>query len=359
MTTALNSKKVALVMAGGTGGHIFPAMAVAFGLMANGWDVHWLGSKKNMEWDLVAPTGIPFESIDFSGVRGKSRWQILTAPWRLLKAIVQAWQVVSRVQPTVLLGFGGYITVPAGLVGILRGKALILHEQNSIAGMANRVLAKGAKASFTAFPDALPNAQWVGNPLRQAFLEQAAPAQRFAHRVGPLKLLVVGGSLGATALNSIIPDALALIPVAQRPEVIHQSGRNHVDSLRTRYTQLGVDAQTTPFIDDTATAFAQADLVICRAGASTVTELAAIGVAAVFVPFPAAVDDHQTANARYLSDAGAAWLMPQAQLTAQALAQFLMQVTRQELATTAEKAYALKKLQAVETIVNATENLTA
>lgn len=359
MSGVTQSGKVAVVMAGGTGGHIFPGLAVAQELIRQGWDVHWLGSKSHMEWDIIRPLGIAFESVDFSGVRGKGRLQLVLAPWRLMRACWQAWAVLRKVRPHVLLGFGGYITVPAGLVSRIMGTPLILHEQNSVAGLANRVLAQGAAQVFCAFPKALPKAQWVGNPLRAAFMAQAMPAQRFAGRTGPLRLLVVGGSLGASALNTVVPQALALLPPDQRPQVLHQSGRQHMETLVKTYQELGIQAEVTPFIQDTAQAFGQADLVICRSGASTVTEVAAVGAASVFVPFPAAVDDHQTTNARYLSDEGAAWLMPQSGLGAAQLAEFITKTTRAQLLAVAEKAYALKKLQAVETIVQATNALTS
>ena len=359
MSGTTQNGKVALVMAGGTGGHIFPGLAVAQELIRQGWDVHWLGSKSHMEWDIIRPQGIAFESVEFSGVRGKGTLQLLAAPWRLMRACWQARSVLRKVRPHVLLGFGGYITVPAGLMSRLTGTPLILHEQNSVAGLANKVLARSAAQVFSAFPHALPNAQWVGNPLRAEFLNQAPPAERFMGRTGPLRLLVVGGSLGATALNKLVPQALALMPADQRPTVLHQSGRLHMDALMASYQALGLQAEVTPFIQDTAQAFAQADLVICRSGASTVTELAAVGAPALFVPFPSAVDDHQTTNARYLSDQGAAWLMPQAELTAQGLADFVSTTTRDQLLSVAQKAHAQQKQHAVQAIVQAANTLTS
>ncbi len=258
-----------------------------------------------------AAQGFPFETIDFSGVRGKGLLTLALLPLRLLKAFAQAWAVVRRVRPDVVIGLGGYISFPGGMMAALAGKPLILHEQNSVAGMANKVLANVASRVFCAFPNALPGAQWVGNPLRQAFLQQPPPAERFAGRSGPLRILVVGGSLGAKALNDTVPQALALIPPEQRPQVRHQSGAKQIQALRASYAAAGVQAELTPFIDDTASAYAQADLVICRAGASTVTELAAVGAAAIYVPFPHAVDDHQTTNARFVVDAGGGWVVQQ------------------------------------------------
>jgi UDP-N-acetylglucosamine--N-acetylmuramyl-(pentapeptide) pyrophosphoryl-undecaprenol N-acetylglucosamine transferase len=359
MSSTSQSGKVALVMAGGTGGHIFPGLAVAQELIRQGWDVHWLGSKSHMEWDIIRPLGIAFESVEFSGVRGKGLVQLMLAPWRLVRACWQALRVLRKVRPHVLLGFGGYITVPAGLMCRLTGTPLILHEQNSVAGLANKVLARGAARVFSAFPDVVPLAEWVGNPLRDEFLTQAPPAERFAKRNGPLRLLVVGGSLGAAALNSLVPQALALLEPSERPAVLHQSGRLHMDALVAGYQALGLQAEVTPFIQDTAQAFAHADLVICRAGASTVTELAAVGAPALFVPFPHAVDDHQSTNARYLSDHGAAWLMPQEGLSAQVLADFVRQTSRKQLLEVAQNAHARQKLHAVQAIVQAANTLTS
>jgi len=270
-------------------------------------------------------------------------------------------------------------------MGVLMGKPLVLHEQNSVAGMANRVLAKLARRVFTAFPQVLAKGQWVGNPLRAEFLQQAAPEQRFAGRSGPLRLLVVGGSLGARALNTIVPQALALIPAAQRPVVTHQSGEKQIDELRANYAAAGIavsvagppqDAKApsggsavreatsvgvtiTPFIDNTAQAFAEADLVVCRAGASTVTEIAAVGAPALFVPFPSAVDDHQTHNARFLVDQGGGWLVPQADLTPGHLAEMLQKTERSTLLARGLAAQKLRQVQATEAVVAACEELCA
>ena len=349
--------KCALVMAGGTGGHIFPGLAVAEALREKGWRVHWLGNAANMEGQLVPPRGFTFESIDFGGVRGKGPLTLALLPLRLLKAFWQSIRVIRRVQPDVIIGLGGYITFPAGMMGVLLGKPLVLHEQNSVAGMANKVLAGVADRVFSAFPQAMKQARWVGNPLRAAFLQQPTPAQRFAGRSGPLRLLVVGGSLGARALNEVVPQALALIPQAQRPLVLHQSGAAQIEALRANYAAAGVQAELTPFIDDTARAFAEADLILCRAGASTVTEIAAVGAAAVFVPFPAAVDDHQTTNARFLVDRGAGLLLPQPELSAEKLADLLQATQRATLLRWAEAAHQLAKTDATEQVAAACEEL--
>lgn len=355
--------KCALIMAGGTGGHIFPGLAVAQALRQQGWRVHWLGApgsadKPSMESQLVPPQGFALETIDFSGVRGKGYLTLALLPLRLLKAFAQSITVLRRVRPDVVVGLGGYITFPAGLMSVLLGKPLVLHEQNSVAGMANRVLAAVADRVFTAFPNVLKKGQWVGNPLREAFLQQPDPATRFAGRSGPLRVLVLGGSLGAKALNDVLPRALALIPLAQRPQVTHQSGALQIDALRSNYAAAGVQAELTPFITDTAQAMAQADLLICRAGASTVTEVAAVGVAAVFVPFPFAVDDHQTGNARFLSDQGAAWLLPQTELTPEKLSDMLQKTERSTLLNRAFQAKTLAKIDAAAQVVAACEELT-
>ncbi len=351
------TERCALVMAGGTGGHIFPGLAVAEALRARGWRVHWLGAPGSMESQLVPPRGFPLETINFGGVRGKGAKAWAFLPLRILHSFWQSIQVLRRVRPQVVVGLGGYITFPGGMMGVLLGKPLVLHEQNSVAGMANRVLAAVADRVYSAFPGVLKKAEWVGNPLREAFLRQPPPQERFAGRGEALKLLVVGGSLGAKALNDIVPKALALIPADERPRVVHQSGAKQIDELRANYAAAGVQADLTPFIEDTASAFAEADLVLCRAGASTVTELAAVGAAAVFVPFPYAVDDHQTTNAKFLVDAGAGWLVPQRDLTPESLAALLRGLDRRALLQRAVAARKMAKTQATEQMVAACEAL--
>jgi UDP-N-acetylglucosamine--N-acetylmuramyl-(pentapeptide) pyrophosphoryl-undecaprenol N-acetylglucosamine transferase len=352
----------ALVMAGGTGGHIFPGLAVAEALRERGWRVHWLGGKgtaqqPSMESQLVPPRGFAFETIDFSGVRGKGPSTLVLLPMRLLKAFWQSIQVVRRVKPDVVLGLGGYISFPAGMMSVLLGKPLVLHEQNSVAGMVNKVLASVADRVFTAFPGVLKKADWIGNPLRPAFTRQPGPEARFAGRTGPLKLLVVGGSLGAMALNDLVPKALALIPADERPVVTHQSGARQLDALRANYAAAGVQAELTPFIDDTARAFADADLIICRAGASTVTEIAAVGAAALFVPFPSAVDDHQTTNAKFLVDQGGGWLIQQRDLTPGKLANLLQKSERSALVLSGLQAKKMQKTDATARMVAACEEI--
>ena len=353
----MSRQPCALIMAGGTGGHIFPGLAVAEALRERGWRVHWLGAPGSMESRLVPPRGFPLEAIDFGGVRGKGPLTLALLPLRLLRAFWQSIQVVRRVQPDVLVGLGGYITFPGGMMGVLLGRPLVLHEQNSVAGMANKVLAGVADRVFTAFPNVFKQGQWVGNPLRTAFTQQPGPAERFAGRTGPLRLLVVGGSLGARALNEIVPKAIALMPADQRPQVIHQSGATQIDALRANYAAAGVEAECTPFIDDTASAFAAADIVVCRSGASTVTEIAAVGAAALFVPFPSAVDDHQTTNARFLVDAGGGWLVQQRDLTPEGLSQMLLKLERPALVDIALKAKNMQKINATREVVTACEEL--
>ncbi len=355
--------KTALIMAGGTGGHIFPGLAVAQELRARGWRVHWLGAPASMEARIVPAHGFALETIDFSGVRGKGVMTLLRLPLRLARAFWQARAVLRRVQPDVVVGLGGYISFPGGLMARLAGTPLVLHEQNSVAGLANKLLARVASRVFTAFPNVFPNvfprAAWVGNPLRAAFTQQPGPVERFAGRSGPLRLLVVGGSLGARALNDTVPQALALIPAAQRPLVTHQSGAAQIDALRANYAAAGVEAELTPFIDDTASAFADADVIVCRAGASTVTEIAAVGAAAVFVPFPSAVDDHQTTNAQFLVQAGGGWLLQQRDMTAQGLAQMLQNMERTALINRALEAKKMQKINATQDVVAACEALAA
>ncbi len=351
------TQKTALIMAGGTGGHIFPGLAVAEELRARGWLVRWLGTPGSMESRIVPQHGFDVETIDFSGVRGKGLVTLALLPLRLLRAFWQALAVVRRVKPDVVLGMGGYVTFPGGMMAVLAGRPLVLHEQNSVAGMANKVLAGVADRIFTAFPGVFKKGQWVGNPLRAAFTRQPGPAERFAGRQGPLRLLVVGGSLGARALNEIVPQALALIPEGRRPVVTHQSGAAQIEQLRANYEAAGVQAELTPFIDDTAAAYAAADVIVCRAGASTVTEIAAVGAAAVFVPFPHAVDDHQTTNARFLVDAGAGWLVQQSDLTPRGLAEMLLNIERPALVHRALEAKKMQKINAAREVATACEEL--
>ena len=339
-----------LVMAGGTGGHIFPGLAVAEYLRICGWNVSWLGNQKGMEYRLVLSCDFPFEAVDFGGLRGKGLKAKLMLPLNLARACYQSWNIMRRLKPSVVLGMGGYITFPGGLVSKLLKRPLVLHEANSVAGSANRALAKIAMRTLTGFPNTMDKAEWVGNPIRQEFDNMPAPAIRYEQRQGPLSILVVGGSLGAAALNQNIPAALALIPKESRPKVIHQAGDKHLAELQARYAEYGVEADIRPFIDDMPTAYAQADLVICRSGAMTVSELAACGVASYLIPFPHAIDDHQTANARFLSDAKAAVLLSQTKLNPQELAVMIQGLKRDDLKEMAMRAHALAKPHATQRV---------
>ena len=344
-----------LVMAGGTGGHIFPGLAVAECLRNQGWTVAWMGNPTGMEYRLVPAKGFAFEGVKFSGLRGKGMLTKVLMPFRLARAMMQSWKILRRLKPSVVLGMGGYITFPGGLVSYLMGRPLVLHEANSVAGSANRVLARFATRVLTGFPKTLKEAQWVGNPIRESFESLSDCRARYGKRQGPLHLLIVGGSLGAAALNTVVPEALALLPADRRPNVLHQTGEQHLETVTKTYQQLGVNGELKPFIDDIAAAYSNADLVICRAGAMTVSEISAAGVAACFVPFPYAIDDHQTANARFLSDAKAAILIPQSQLDADSLANLVLGLRREDLAEMAVKAQALAKFHATEEVASICE----
>jgi UDP-N-acetylglucosamine--N-acetylmuramyl-(pentapeptide) pyrophosphoryl-undecaprenol N-acetylglucosamine transferase len=342
-----------MIMAGGTGGHVFPALAVADHLRADGWRVVWLGARTGMEATLVPQRGHEMAWIRFSGVRGKGLLAKLLLPLNLLLAFWQSLRALRAHRPDVVLGMGGYIAFPGGMMAALLGRPLVIHEQNSIAGLANKVLAGVADRILVAFPGALPRSRLVGNPVRDAIARVPPPAARYARRSGPLRVLVLGGSLGAAALNELVPKALALLPADERPRVTHQSGARHLDALRAQYAAAGVEASLVAFIDEMAQAYAEADLVICRAGATTVAELAAAGVAAILVPFPFAVDDHQTTNARYLADAGAAILAQQRDLTPEKLARLVRGFTRPGLLAMAEKARALGRPGATRAVAEA------
>ena len=344
------TKPSILVMAGGTGGHIFPGLAVAEYLRLCGWNVSWLGNQSGMEYRLVKSCNFPFEAVEFGGLRGKGLKAKLMLPINLARACFQSWKIMRRLKPSVVLGMGGYITFPGGLVTKFLKRPLVLHESNSVAGSANRALAKSAMRTLTGFPNTMANAEWVGNPIRQEFENMPAPALRYEQRQGHLSILVVGGSLGAAALNENIPAALALIPQDMRPKVIHQAGDKHLADLQKRYADLGVEADIHPFIDDMPTAYSQADLVICRAGAMTVSELAACGVASCLIPFPYAIDDHQTANAKFLSDADAAVLWPQQSLNPHDLALMIQNFNRGDLKDMAVRAHALAKPNATQRV---------
>jgi len=340
--------RVALIMAGGTGGHIFPGLAVAHELRASGWEVVWMGARGGMEERLVPPHGYRTAWIRARAARGRGLVQKLLLPANLLLSFWESLRALRRIRPDVVLGLGGYVAFPGGMMASLLGRPFALHEQNAIAGLANRVLAQVCDKVMVAFPGALKDAEWTGNPVRADIAAIAPPEARFAGRQGPLRLLVVGGSLGAQALNEALPKALALLP--ERPLVVHQSGEKHLAALKSHYAAAGVEGELLAFIDDMARRYAEADLVVCRAGAVTVAELSAGGMASILVPFPHAVDDHQTANARFLADQGAALLIQQRELTPEKLAALIGSLDRAKLLDMARKARALGKPEAAQLV---------
>lgn len=318
-----------LIMAGGTGGHVFPALACAREFQARGYQVHWLGTPRGIENELVPAAGLPLHRITISGLRGKGWLALLKAPFQLLRSLLQARRLVADLRPACVLGMGGYVTGPGGLAAKLNGVPLVIHEQNAVAGTANRSLAPFASRICEAFPDtfaASDKRRTTGNPVREELF--AAPHREPLHGRRP-RLLVLGGSLGAEPLNRLLPEALARIPAPERPEVRHQAGKRHEALTATRYQDLGVDAKVLPFIADMAAAYAWADLVVCRSGALTVSELAAAGLPSLLVPLPHAIDDHQSRNADYLAKEGAAFLLPQHATDAERLAAQLTEVLMQ------------------------------
>ena len=356
-----------MVMAGGTGGHVYPALAVADALRARGWNVFWLGTRAGLEARVVPAAGIDMVWVSMGGVRGKGLLKKLLLPAMLLVAFWQSLAAILARRPDVVLGMGGYTAFPGGMMASLMNRPLVIHEQNSVGGLTNRVLACLADRVLTAFPKVFTHAndkpipcrtvdtEWVGNPVRSDIAAVAADDR--ALRTGPLRLLVVGGSLGAAALNTLVPQALARLPADLRPQVVHQSGRQHLDALRAHYADAGVDAEVRDYIEDMAAAYQSCDFAICRSGAMTVAELACAGVPAVLVPFPFAVDDHQTGNAEFLADAGAGWLMQQKDLTAKKLAALIGGLDRASLAAMSDKALKLAKPDATRQVADICEAL--
>ena len=352
-------KKTLLVMAGGTGGHVFPGLAVADLLKSRGWNVVWMGNPDGMEAKLVPSRGYEMAWVRFGALRGKGLMRKLSLPFNLLSGCWQAFREIRRVKPDVVLGMGGYITVPGGLMAALTGRPLVVHEQNSIAGLANRMLAKIARRVVCGFPGALSKSVWAGNPVRREIADLTPPAERMAARLEtdePLRLLVLGGSLGAAALNEMVPKGVALLPENERPVIVHQAGAKHLAQLEKNYEEAGVRANCVAFVDDMAGAYEWADLVICRAGALTVAELAAAGIASILVPFPFAVDDHQTSNARFLASAGGAVLLPQNEMTPESVS-LLRNYSRGQLLQMAEKARALAKPDAAAEVARVCEEI--
>ncbi|MCE3251004.1 MAG: murG [Cellvibrio sp.] len=340
-----------LIMAGGTGGHVFPALAVAEELRARGATINWLGTGRGIENRLVPAANIKLHLIKVEGVRGRGLTGLLKAPFLIVYALLQALGVIRHTKPDVVLGFGGFASGPGGLAAKLSGSPLIIHEQNSVAGTTNRLLAKVADRVLAAFPDAfseVETAQVVGNPVREQIKNIDAVRDRYTGRMQqklPIQLLVVGGSLGAKAINELIPQALAKLPIESRPIVWHQTGKGHAEATTALYMQHQLNAKVTEFIDEMAAAYAWADIVICRAGALTVSELMMAGVAAILIPLPSAIDDHQTFNAKNLSDAGAGIALVQKDLTAAKLAALLLTelADRHHLMAMAGKAQQLAK----------------
>lgn len=342
-----------MIMAGGTGGHIFPALAVADHLRDQGWNVVWLGVRGGMEERLIPAYGYTMAWVRFAGVRGRGPVAFALLPFNLLVAFWQSARAIFVHRPDMVLGMGGYVSFPGAMMASFLKRPLVIHEQNSIAGLANRVLAKLADRVLTTFPNAFGEATaviWTGNPVRQEIVAMSPPENRYASRAGQMRLLVVGGSQGAQALNTVVPEALALVSTGARPRVLHQAGAGYSDAVRARYQELGVAAEVVPFIDDMAARYAETDLIICRAGATTVAEIAAAGIASVLVPYPHSVDDHQTINARFLADHGAALLIPQRELTAQRLAEVVAGLNRDRLVGMAQAARAVGRPEATRAV---------
>jgi len=335
-----------LVMAGGTGGHVFPALAVAEALRARGEQVVWLGTRAGIEARVVPAAGIAIEWLNVQGLRGKGLGTLLLAPFRLLRACWQALRILRRTRPRAVLGMGGFASGPGGLMAWMLNIPLFLHEQNAIVGLTNRILSRFATAVFVAFPQAaaaIAGSECIGNPVRSGFSQVQEPAARLQARIDqPLQLLVIGGSLGAAALNRILPLAIACLDVGQRPLVRHQCGEKHLQACQQNYAQARVNAEVVSFIEDMPEAYAWADLVVCRAGALTVAELSAVGLASLLIPFPYAVDNHQYHNALYLQQLDAAQVLPEDQLSPESLALKLkfFQQNRERLVQMAQNARA-------------------
>jgi len=337
-----------LVMAGGTGGHVYPALAVARSLMAHSQEVVWLGTRRGLESKVIPDAGIDIEWISVKGLRRKGKLALIIAPFQLAWALLQSLAVILRRRPAAVLGMGGFVSGPTR-------RPLVIHEQNAAAGLTNRLLARLARVVLQAFPGSFNSrvvAETVGNPVREDIAAVAAPAERYNNREGRLRLLVLGGSLGALALNKTVPLALSKLTAQERPDVHHQCGSRTLDIARAAYADSGVDAKLVPYIENMAAAYAWADLVVCRAGALTVAELCAVGLPALFIPYPAAVDDHQTANARPMADAGAAVIIDESMLSAEILAGQLRDSlsSRQALLVKAEKAHELSRPSALARI---------
>lgn len=353
----MSEKRRFLMMAGGTGGHVFPALATARALQEKGHEVFWLGSSGGMEERLIGETDIPLSLIHISGLRGKGKLALLLAPFRLMRGLGEAFTVVRKMRPDCVVGMGGFVTGPGGVAAWLNRIPLVVHEQNAVAGMTNRILVRFAETVLEAFPGSFGArvvTRCTGNPVRQDLAELAVPEERMADREGPLRLLVVGGSLGAQVFNQQVPQALAKLAENERPVVRHQCGEKNVEAARDAYEQQGVEASVEPFIRDMAEAYNWADLVVCRSGALTVSELCVAGLGAILVPFPHAVDDHQTMNGQQMVNAQAAVLVPQSKLNPESLAETLLDLARDRfrVLNMAKAARSLARPDATERVVN-------
>lgn len=352
------SKPTLLIMAGGTGGHIMPGIAIGTEMQNRGWRVVWLGHPERMEGDIVPKHGFELLEMRFAGLRGKGVLTILKLPFTLLSAILDAFKAFKQVQPDVVLGMGGYVSFPGGLVSKLKRIPLIIHEQNAVAGTANKWLSRIANKTITGFPGVLPAAVVLGNPVRQDLTALSPVSQRYNSRTGPLNILIIGGSLGASILNEVVPNAMAMLAEDKKPVIKHQAGKLHIEKLQQSYQSLGVNAETIDFIDDMSSALEWADLLICRAGAMTVAEVAAAGVAALFIPLPGAIDDHQNANARYLTECSGAWLQQQPDFNAKWLSNWLANINRKDLELVATHAQQHAMPDATRLIADACEHAT-
>lgn len=345
-----------MIMAGGTGGHIFPALAVGEQLRGQGWRIVWVGVRGGMEERIIPPRGYTMSWVRFSGVRGRGLAGFALLPLNILVAFWQTARAIFAHRPDVVLGMGGYVSFPGGMMAALLKRPLAVHEQNSIAGLANKVLSKLADRVLTSFPHAFGESTavaWTGNPVREEIAAMAPPENRYGGRAGRLRLLVSGGSQGAHVLNTVVPEAVALMAADARPRIRHQAGARRREEVERRYRERGVEAEVVEFIDDMAGRYAETDLIVCRAGATTVAEIAAAGIASVLVPYPHSVDDHQTLNARFLADRGAALLIPQGELTARKLAEVLTGFNRERLLAMAQAARAAGKPEATRAVAQA------
>ena len=353
--------KRVLIMAAGTGGHIFPGLAIAQTLRARGWEVRWLGTAHGMEGGIVPKHGIEMDRIDFAGMRGRGALHALRGGFKLIASCLACWRILGNRKPDVVLGMGGYVTVPGGYAAKWRGIPLVLINADARLLLSNKMLARSAARVLfgfeTDFGETAGKAAVTGNPVRQEIIDVPPPSQRFAGRTGPLRVLVVGGSLGAKVLNDTLPAAVALIPAARRPQIVHQSGKQHIAALRTAYAQAGVEAEVLDFIEDMDRRYAEADLVICRAGAITVSELTVAGVASVLVPFVVSSTSHQRDNAMLMARQQAAVHLPQSELSPENVANVLQTMTRDQCQAMAETALAVGRRDANDSIAAVLEQL--